>query len=200
MARGGRWTSFSGSNIEKQAAAYGKTGVERLIAERDRLIKKLGDEQGMIDRVTAAYAKMIDVENGKSGGSFQALGRNIESFIKNPLEGSREAASGLVEKLGATGVAVGVGAGALAAFAVAGWEAAKSLGEYGTQVNNAAIRLGMSTREVQEFTFAAKVAGQDISVFEGGMRKLSQGLGKLTKSFSKTAKLKHEKADKLDSL
>jgi len=27
-------------SIEKQAAAYGKTGVERLVAERDRFIKK----------------------------------------------------------------------------------------------------------------------------------------------------------------
>jgi hypothetical protein len=33
-------------SIEKQAAAYGKTGVERLVAERDRIIKKLGDEEG----------------------------------------------------------------------------------------------------------------------------------------------------------
>ena len=46
-------------SIEKQAAAYGKTGIEKLVAERDRLIKKLGDEQGMVDRVTASYAKMI---------------------------------------------------------------------------------------------------------------------------------------------
>src|SRR5581483_1413207 len=55
-------------SIEKQAAAYGKTGVEKLIAERDRLIKKLGDEQGMVDRARAAYAKMIEVENKKNGG------------------------------------------------------------------------------------------------------------------------------------
>jgi hypothetical protein len=55
-------------SIEKQAAAYGKTEVERLIADRDRYIKKLGDEQGMINRVTAAYNKMIEAA-GKSGGS-----------------------------------------------------------------------------------------------------------------------------------
>ena len=55
-------------SIEKQAAAYGKTEVERLIADRDRFIKKLGDEQGMVDRVTAAYNKMIEAA-GKSGGS-----------------------------------------------------------------------------------------------------------------------------------
>src|ERR1041385_5083472 len=34
------------SSIEKQAQAYGRTGVDKLIADRDRLIKKLGDEQG----------------------------------------------------------------------------------------------------------------------------------------------------------
>ena len=55
-------------SIEKQAAAYGKTEVDRLIADRDRFIKKLGDEQGMVDRVTAAYNKMIEAA-GKSGGS-----------------------------------------------------------------------------------------------------------------------------------
>src|ERR1035438_3005591 len=117
-------------SIEKQAAAYGKTGVEKLIAERDRFIKKLGDEQGMIDRVTASYAKMIDVESGKSGGSFQALGRNIEGFIKDPLNASKEAASGLLEKIGPMGGTLAIGASALAAVAAAGWEAAKSLGEY----------------------------------------------------------------------
>jgi hypothetical protein len=39
----------------------------------------------MIDRVTASYAKMIEVESGKSGGSFQAFGRNIESTLNEPL-------------------------------------------------------------------------------------------------------------------
>src|SRR3974390_2839860 len=55
-------------SIEKQAAAYGKTGVDRLVAERDRFIKKLGDEQGMVDRVRAAYEKMMAVEEKKNGG------------------------------------------------------------------------------------------------------------------------------------
>jgi hypothetical protein len=58
-------------SIEKQAAAYGKTGAERLTAERDRIIKKLGDEQGMIERVTAAYAKMIKAESDGAGGAGQ---------------------------------------------------------------------------------------------------------------------------------
>src|ERR1035441_8679696 len=35
----------------------------------NRLIKKLGDEQGMIERVNAAYAKMLDAEHGGPGGA-----------------------------------------------------------------------------------------------------------------------------------
>ena len=153
-------------SIEKQASAYGKTGVERLIAERDRLIRKLADEQGMVDRVTAAYAKMIEVESGKSGGSFQALGRNVESFVKEPLNAAKEAASGLLEKIGPMGGAVLGGAAALGAIAAAGFEAAKSLGEYGRQIEDVKLRTGLSTKEVGQFSFAARMAGQDASIFE----------------------------------
>ena len=163
-------------SIEKQAAAYGKTGVERLIADRDRLIKKLGDEQGMIERVTAAYAKMIDVESGKAGGSFQTFGRNIEGFVRDPLNASKEAATGLLEKIGPMGGGLAVGASALAAVAAAGWEAAKSLGEYGVQVKDAELRTGLTAKEVGQFGFAAKAVGQDISIFERMMRGLTNTL------------------------
>src|SRR5581483_9540421 len=37
--------------IERQGEVYGKSGVDRLIVERDRLIKKLGDEKDLVDRV-----------------------------------------------------------------------------------------------------------------------------------------------------
>ncbi len=108
-------------SIEKQAAAYGKTGVDRLVADRDRLIKKLGDEQGPTARVTAAYAKMIDVESGKSDAQgapgFQALDRNIESFVRDPLNASKTAATGLFATMGPVGTALGVGATALTVFA-----------------------------------------------------------------------------------
>ena len=118
-------------SIEKQAAAYGKTGVDKLIAERDRLIKKLGDEQGMVERVRAAYEKMIAVEEKKNGGGAEAFGKQIEQMIRDPLNGAKEAATGLLEKVGTMGTGLAVGVGVLTAIAAAGWEAAKSLGEYG---------------------------------------------------------------------
>jgi hypothetical protein len=104
----------------------------------------LGDDQGMIDRVTAASVKMIDVENRKSGGSFQALGRSIEGFVIDPLNASKEAASGLLEKIGPMGGSLAGGATALAAVAAAGREAAKSLGEYGVNVKDAELRTGLT--------------------------------------------------------
>src|ERR1039457_185912 len=62
-------------SIEKQAAAYGKTNAERMVAERDRIIKKLGDEKGMIDRVNASYAKMLAADAASQGAAgIQSMG------------------------------------------------------------------------------------------------------------------------------
>ncbi len=85
----------SRSSMERLTAApYGKTGVDKLIAERDRLIKKLGYEQCMVDRVRAAYEKMIAVEEKKNGGGAEAFGKQIEQMIRDPLNGAKEAALG----------------------------------------------------------------------------------------------------------
>jgi hypothetical protein len=161
-------------SIEKQAAAYGKTGVDRLVAERDRLIKKLGDEEGMINRVRAAYEKMIAVEQKKDGGGAEAFGRQIEQMIRDPLNGAKEAAAGLLEKVGTMGASLAVGVGVLTAIAVAGWEAAKSLGEYGTRIRDVELRTGLAAKEVGQFDFAAKAVGQDVTIVERLMRGLSQ--------------------------
>src|ERR1017187_10767 len=62
-------------SIEKQAAAYGRTNAERMVAERDRIIKKLGDEQGMIERVNTAYAKMLASDaTGRASAGIEKLG------------------------------------------------------------------------------------------------------------------------------
>ena len=63
------------ASIEKQAAAYGRTNAERMVAERDRIIKKLGDEQGMIERVNAAYGKMLAADaTGRASAGFEQVG------------------------------------------------------------------------------------------------------------------------------
>ena len=163
-------------SIEKQAAAYGKTGVERLIADHDRLIKKLGDEQGMIDRVTAAYATMIAAESGGGAGRWQQFGDAVKSGVRNPLQAASGAVTGFLEKLGPVGIAVSAGATALVAFGAAAFGAMKSMGEYGVSVKDAELRIGLTAKEVGQFGFAARAAGQDISVFERMMRGLTEAV------------------------
>ena len=155
--------------------------MDRLIADRDRLIKKLGDEQGMVDRVTKAYEQMIAVERkrtegaGGAGGA-EGVAKQVEGFIKDPLNAAKEAAGGLLERVGMLGGVLAGGAAALAAFAVAGWNAAKSLGEYGLEIENVHLRTGLTTKEVGQFSYAARMAGEDVSIFERMMRGLSEAV------------------------
>jgi hypothetical protein len=57
------------SALEKQAATYGKSGIEKLIAQRDQMIQRLGNEEAAVRRVTAAYEKMIASEKALEGSA-----------------------------------------------------------------------------------------------------------------------------------
>jgi hypothetical protein len=54
---------------EKQAALYGKSGVDRIIAQRDQLIARLGNEEKAIEKVRAAAKRMIEEEQRMGGGA-----------------------------------------------------------------------------------------------------------------------------------
>src|SRR5450759_1627031 len=58
---------------EKLAQSYGKTGVERLVAQRDQLIQRLGAEEKGIARVTTAYATMIAQQKKMDGVAASVL-------------------------------------------------------------------------------------------------------------------------------
>jgi hypothetical protein len=75
-------------------------------------------------------------------------------------QGAQSAMGEVTSGMGAMGVALGVGAAAMGAIAVAGFAAAKSLGEYGMEIKNVELRTGMSSKEVGQFGFAARMAGQ----------------------------------------
>jgi hypothetical protein len=130
-----------------------------------------------IDKQSAALQGL-----GKSGDKvnehpgFNAFAEKVKQGIENPLQAIGGAAESALGALGPLGVGVAAIGGGFLAAGFAAFEAAKGLGEYGTQIANVAIRTGLTTKEVGQFSFAAKVAGQDVSVFESAMRKLSQGL------------------------
>jgi hypothetical protein len=163
---------------EKQAAVYGRSGVERLMASRDQLIKQLGDQKDKIDRVTAAYERMIKQEERSEG--FQGASQKAFLGAKDVFEGRNayagvEFAKSLTELKGAPAILGGV-AGALAAAGFAAFEAAKRVGEYGVQIRDVQLRTGFTTKEVGQFGFAAEAAGQNVTIFERLMRGLSETL------------------------
>jgi hypothetical protein len=94
--------------------------------------------------------------------------------MENPLQGAKGAISSVLSALGPFGIAVTAGAAVLGAIAASAFEAAKSLGEYGTRVKDAELRTGLTAKEVGQFGFAARAVGQDISIVERLMRGLSQ--------------------------
>jgi hypothetical protein len=94
--------------------------------------------------------------------------------MENPLQGAKGAVSSVLTALGPFGIAVASGAAVLGTIAVSAFEAAKSLGEYGTRVKDAELRTGLTAKEVGQFGFAARAVGQDISIVERLMRGLSQ--------------------------
>ena len=192
------------ASLEKQAETYGKTGVERLISQREQLLQRYAKEPAAIDAVTRSYEKMIAVEEKaaresgaakaakeaedalkKQTESIKSFGERIGQFIQNPVEGAKGALGSVLSTLGTFGVGVMAGATALAGFGIAALEAAKSLGEYGTRVKDAELRTGMTAKEVGQFGFAARAVGQDISIVERLMRGLSQAADENSKEGDK---------------
>jgi len=192
------------ASLEKQADTYGKSGVERLISQRDQLLQRYAKEPAAIDAITRSYEKMIAVEEKaaretaaakaakeaeealrKQSESIKSFGERIGQFIENPVQGAKGAIGLLLSTMGTFGVGVMAGATALVGFGAAAFEAAKSLGAYGTQVKDVELRTGLAAKEVGQFGFAAKAVGQDVSIYERMMRGLSQAADDTSKEGEK---------------
>src|SRR5271157_4949706 len=175
-------------SMEKQAAMAGKSGTDRLIAERDQLIRKWQDEEKAVQAITKAYDKMIAAESGGGGGRWKEFADSAKNFVEQPMQAIKGAAGGLLEMLGPVWAGVSAGVAVLGSVAVAGWEAAKSLANYGLEIKNVELRTGLTTKEVGQFGFAARMAGQDASIFERMMRGLSQAADENSKDGEKVRK------------
>jgi len=181
------------ASLEKQAETYGKSGVDRLITQRDQLLQRYNREPQAIDAITRSYEKMIAMEEKaarealavkaakeaeealrKQSEAITSFGDRVSQFMENPLQGAKGALSSVLSALGPFGIAVTAGAAVLGTIAASAFEAAKSLGEYGTRVKDAELRTGLTAKEVGQFGFAARAVGQDISIVERLMRGLSQ--------------------------
>lgn len=63
---------------EKKAATVGLSGADRLVAERDQVIKRLAGEEDAIRRVTAAYGKLAEAQQTRPQSLTQQI---VEAHI-----------------------------------------------------------------------------------------------------------------------
>jgi hypothetical protein len=90
--------------------------------------------------------------------------------------------------MGPFGGAIAAGVTVLTGIAPAGFEAARSLGEYGVRIRDVELRTGLTAKEVGQFGFAgfaARAAGQDTTIFERMMRGLSEAADDTSKEGEK---------------
>jgi hypothetical protein len=67
--------------LEARAALAGKRGVDRLRAEMDLRIKALGEDEAAIQRVKAAYDKLITAQQKSGGGHGEGEGHGVGSMV-----------------------------------------------------------------------------------------------------------------------
>jgi hypothetical protein len=147
---------------------------ERLTLQIDTKTTGSAEVQALSDALNKVVS--ISEKAGKSGSAFSSFPSAIKSFVQDPLGSAEKSLTSFASGFGVLGIGIASGIGALSALAVASASATRELADLGVSTRDISLKLGLSTKEVGQFSFAARAVGQDIGVFETGMRKLSQGL------------------------
>ena len=89
------------ASLEKQAETYGKSGVDKLISQRDQLLQRYSREPQAIDAITKSYEKMVaEQKKIDSEAKFEGFGEKIKQFIESPLAGAKSAVTSLLDRDG----------------------------------------------------------------------------------------------------
>jgi hypothetical protein len=137
-----------------------------------------------IDKMAAAIDKQSAALDGlgkkataiNSHPGFGGFADKIKQGISDPLGAAESSIVSALTAMGPMGAAVaGIGT-VLGTLAFAGFKAAESLAAYGQQIENTGLRTGLTTKEIAQFGFAARLVDQDLGVFERTMRGLTAAL------------------------
>src|SRR5271157_5609981 len=92
------------ASLEKQAETYGKSGVDKLISQRDQLLQRYSREPQAIDAITKSYERMVaEQKKIESEAKFEGFGEKIKQFIESPLAGAKSAVTSLLTAMGPLG-------------------------------------------------------------------------------------------------
>jgi hypothetical protein len=142
------------------AQTVGTADVQALAASFDKL-------SGSIDGATQKANKV----NEHPG--FNAFAEKVRQGLENPLGAAGQMAESFLVKLGPVGAGVTGIASTLIAAGAASVSFMGQLGALGHGIEATGVRMGLTNREVQQFSFAMKYAGGDMGSLEAVMRKLS---------------------------
>lgn len=112
----------------------------------------------------------------ESGADFGDLGEKIREGIRNPMDAARDASEGLLQKLGPTGVALGVVGTAAAAAGAAVFTLAKSFADAYEQQANQALRLGVTIRDYRVLADVAKDVGLEQDILAATTKQLAEAV------------------------
>src|ERR1035438_2797575 len=176
--------------LREISAAYGRTGVEKLNAQRQielDLATKAGDRYGKLAERLKEINRLYDDMAKRAGGAGGAGAGGLEQSGIRALRGLRDIFEGRMaygevqigrSLWGLSGGAFAAGgiAAAIAGITAAAIASAKSLATYGVEIHNVELRTGLTAKQVTAFGYAAKLSGQDVSIFERTMRGLTQAV------------------------
>lgn len=178
--------------LEREARLTGKSGAARRNIELQEEIKlgKLSTEQ--IHRRTVAIEEMAVAEKAARAGSWTLVARGVRDIFEGRMTygamdigraamgamggGAEGAAAGGIAGIGTAGLVAGGVAVALGAAEVAGYKAAKSMGEYARSIREVQSTTGMTVEEVQKMQIAAQLSGKDVDSISQAMRGFTQML------------------------
>ncbi len=143
-----------------EAQSVGTADVEKLAQSFDRVAAS-------IDKASDSSRKISEHPG------FDDFASKVKAGIEDPLGSAGREIENLLKRMGPMGAGMAAGAGSMVAMGLAAFEAAHSLGEYGLQIQNVALRTGLTTKEVGQFGYAARMTGQDVSIYEKMMRGLA---------------------------
>lgn len=133
-----------------------------------------------INKVVSASEKAGNSVGGigaTQSAQIQKFGELVKTSMVDPLGAVETAAAGAAGSLGPVGAGVLALIGTASAATAAFLSMATSVGDAAEATLNFSARTGLTTKEVTQFTSAARLAGVDAGAFETIMKSLGAALG-----------------------
>lgn len=163
-----------------EARTTGEQDLRRLESQINQVLATANKTSKAGEDVSRAAAQTED--------RMQQFGQTVREFVSAPLDSAKQQATEFLDRMGAVGVGVGTATAIVAASVTAWVSLTKSLGDTAREIQNVSLKTGLTSKEVQQFGFAARSAGVNAEGFTDAMEELSKILTESSGEAEKTRK------------